>query len=79
MSFLGVPSFNSCFFKSSSFRAILCASFLFRRSFCIPGLLELLDSHVSNPGNHPVREVKKTVDRVGFPNDVNLRNRAGVQ
>lgn len=34
--------FNSCFFKSSSFQATLCASSLFCRSLCIPGWLEVL-------------------------------------
>ena len=50
----------------------MCASSLFCRSLCIPGLLELLNNHVTNPGNHLVKVMKKTTDREWFPNDVKL-------
>ena len=32
--------------------------------------------HVSNPGNRPAMEMKKTSNREGFPKDVKLGNRA---
>jgi len=69
ISFLGAPSFNSFLFESSSFPATLRARSLFHRSFCIPGSLELSCSHVSNPGNHFVMDMKRRRDLEGFPMD----------
>ena len=73
-SLLGTPAFNSFLFESSSFRATLRTSSLFRRSFCIPGLLEFSYTHVSNPGTHFVMAMKNTSNREGFPKDVKLSN-----
>ena len=73
----GVPYFNSCLFELSSFRATLCASSLFRRAFCIPGLLDLAYSHVINPGNHLVMDMQKMSDREGFPKDAKLGSGGG--
>ena len=67
ISFLAMPSFNSCLFKLTSFRAIIRPCSLFHRRFRIPGLLELLYTHVMSPGNHPVMDMRKTSNRVGFP------------
>ena len=79
ISLLDAQSFNSCIFESSSFRATQCASSLFRRSFFISDVLELLNIHVTNPGNHPETAAKKTSNRVGFPKAVKLPNRTDSQ
>ena len=78
-SLLSAPAFNSRLFESSSSRATLCASSLFRRRFCIPGSLDLSHSHVSNPGNHPVIDMKRRNNWEGIPKAVNLVNRTGGQ
>jgi len=74
ISFLAVPAFTSCLFKSSSFRATPCVWSLFNRSFRIPGWPELSYTHVSNPGSHFVMAMRKTKDREGFPKDVKLED-----
>jgi len=73
-SLLGVPAFNSCLFESTSSRATLWASILFHRRFCIPGVLELSQSHGSNPGIHPATHIKKMNSREGTPKDMKLDN-----
>jgi len=76
MSFLAVPSFNSCLFKLTSFWAIRRPWFLFQRRFRIPGSVELLYTHVIRPGNHLVTDPRKTSNREGFPKALNLTNGA---
>ena len=76
ISFLGVPSSNSFLFESSSFRATARPTPLFHRSLWIPGSLELLYSHVINPGSHPVMDMQNTSHREGFPKDTKLASRA---
>ena len=77
ISFLCIPSFNSCLFDSSSFPATRCASALFHRTFCVLGLLRLLNSHMTSPGTFLVMDMKKTSSWEGFPMDMKLVNRAG--